>query len=158
MNKLISFLFKILLFSACDPCKDVVCLNEGICLDGTCLCPDFYEGADCGTEERSNYFATYNGSTTYTDAQGNTNTYPDSKVIASSNKGVAYINIEGGIYSILDTPGSGVFTIPSQSSANPGASASDFSGSGNFSGTYMTYTLTVENNGETVTMSFTGTK
>ena len=159
MNKFLPFLLTIFLLSGCtDPCQDVICLNGAICLEGTCLCPDFYEGADCGTEERAAYFGTYTGTTTYSDAQGNTNTYADSKVISNSSRGIAFIKFDGGIYGSLSTPGAGVFDIPSQSSANPGAADSYFSGSGNFSGTYVTYMLTVENNGEVVTMSFTGTK
>ena len=159
MNKLLSFLLTIFLLTGCtDPCKDIVCLNGSTCLEGLCLCQDFYEGANCGTEERTKYFVSYTGTTTYSDAQGNTNTYADSKVISTSPKGVAYVNFDGGIYGSLTSSGSGLFDIPAQSSSNPGASDSYFSGSGNFSGTYVTYTLTVENNGEIVTMSFTGTK
>ena len=159
MNKFLSFLLTMFLLSGCtDPCQDLVCLNGGTCISGTCLCPDFYEGTDCGIEERTKYFGSYTGTTTYSDAQGNTSTYADSKVVSSSNNGISYINFAGGIYGSLTAPGSGVFDIPSQSSANPGAADSYFSGSGNFSGTYVTYTLTVENNGETITMSFTGTK
>ena len=28
--------------------------NDGVCDDGTCLCADWYECADCRTEERAN--------------------------------------------------------------------------------------------------------
>ncbi len=39
------------LFQSCedDPCEGVTCLNDGICLDGTCDCSTGYSGADCGT-------------------------------------------------------------------------------------------------------------
>ena len=159
MNKLLPFILTIFLWTGCtDPCQDVLCLNGGTCLEGTCLCPDFYEGADCGAEERTKYFATYNGTTTYSDAQGNTNNYSDSKTLTISNKGLTYFNIDGGVFAMLTSPKSGVFDIPSQASANPIDSTSYFSGSGNISGNQIDYTIVVENNGETLTMSFIGTK
>ena len=30
-------------------CKDIECLNGGVCQDGTCFCPDGFGGTDCGT-------------------------------------------------------------------------------------------------------------
>ena len=162
MKKLKKFSFAIvtiLLISSCvDPCKDINCLNGGTCLEGVCLCPDFYEGTDCAIEERSNYFGSYTGTTTYSDSQGNSNTYVDSKTVSSNSRGVAYIKFDGDIYALLSDPGSGAFTIPSQTSSNPVVSNSYFSGSGNCSSTYLSYTITSENNGETLIMSFTGTK
>ena len=159
MKNILSFILPIFLLLSCvDPCKDLVCLNGGTCLDGACLCPDFYIGTDCGIEERSNYFATYTGMTTYTDNLGNTNTYADSKTISSSSKGVSYIKFDGGVYASLSTPGAGVFDIPSQSGSNPAVSDTYYSGSGSFSGDYVNYTITVENNGQILTMSFTGSK
>lgn len=44
-----------------DPCIDVTCLNGGICDDGTCLCADWYEGEDCGTEQREKMLGEYIG-------------------------------------------------------------------------------------------------
>lgn len=63
MKFLSVFFASALLFTSCvkDPCRDVVCLNSGTCLDGTCLCQDWYEGANCGTEERAKYYGNYTG-------------------------------------------------------------------------------------------------
>lgn len=38
-----------LLFSACtvDPCEDVVCQNDGVCVEGDCDCPDGFTGTEC---------------------------------------------------------------------------------------------------------------
>ncbi len=36
-----------------DPCKDVVCNNDGTCVDGTCSCATGYEGTDCSTLSRA---------------------------------------------------------------------------------------------------------
>lgn len=32
-----------------DNCKTVVCQHNGVCLDGTCNCPDGYSGVNCET-------------------------------------------------------------------------------------------------------------
>jgi len=33
--------------SSCDPCVGVSCDNGGVCVEGTCRCPDSYSGVDC---------------------------------------------------------------------------------------------------------------
>lgn len=35
-------------FPLSDPCNDVICLNDGVCADGACDCPDGWMGSDCG--------------------------------------------------------------------------------------------------------------
>lgn len=42
----------LLVFSSCkkDACEDVTCLNNSVCNDGTCDCPEGYGGLDCGIE------------------------------------------------------------------------------------------------------------
>ncbi len=40
----------IVLFGCNNPCDNVSCLNGGICVDGTCNCPDGFTGEDCSTE------------------------------------------------------------------------------------------------------------
>lgn len=44
----------LLIFSSCskddpDPCENVVCLNGGACVNGSCNCPEGYSGAQCET-------------------------------------------------------------------------------------------------------------
>ena len=57
MKNLISLfcLFSILLFTDCakeeDPCADITCQNGGTCINGTCDCPDMYEGPDCSDQK-----------------------------------------------------------------------------------------------------------
>ncbi len=51
MKRLTSLLFTLLIFVffSCenDPCIDITCNNNGICIDGICECPDGFEGKYC---------------------------------------------------------------------------------------------------------------
>ena len=55
--------FTTVTYTACNPdeCKDVTCSNNGTCVDGTCKCPNYYEGTTCQTEVRTKYYNTYIG-------------------------------------------------------------------------------------------------
>lgn len=47
--------------SSCkDPCKDINC-NDGVCLEGTCLCDDGYEGVNCEKLEREKFVGSWTG-------------------------------------------------------------------------------------------------
>lgn len=62
MNKIYALLvFLVLLASSCkDPCKDINC-NNGVCLEGTCLCDDGFEGVNCDKAERDKFVGTWIG-------------------------------------------------------------------------------------------------
>lgn len=52
LRKLIYLCFAVALFTACgddpaDPCADVDCGANGVCVDGTCDCEEGYSGANC---------------------------------------------------------------------------------------------------------------
>lgn len=49
MKKLLYLFLVIAAITSCkkDPCKNVVCYNNGVCDDGTCLCPNGYSGTNC---------------------------------------------------------------------------------------------------------------
>lgn len=44
-------IFSLVTYTACtkDKCEDVVCQNNGSCVDGACKCPSGYGGASCET-------------------------------------------------------------------------------------------------------------
>ncbi|MBP9153264.1 MAG: hypothetical protein KBF73_13340 [Flavobacteriales bacterium] len=42
-----------------DACKDVTCLNGGICDSGDCVCATGYAGTNCDTEQRSVFVGNY---------------------------------------------------------------------------------------------------
>lgn len=65
--KTLSFLFILFIMSCTDPCKDVNCMNEGVCDDGTCLCADGYEGTNCENEIRAKYYGIFSGTVTCDD-------------------------------------------------------------------------------------------
>lgn len=62
-------LFPVLLVSSLfgcqsDPCKNVSCINDGICFEGKCLCPEGYEGVNCETLQQATYDGNYTVSET----------------------------------------------------------------------------------------------
>ncbi len=44
-----------------DPCVGVVCKHGGACLDGNCICPMGYNGADCGQQLRVQFVGDFVG-------------------------------------------------------------------------------------------------
>lgn len=62
-----SFLFMMLassvVFNACtkDPCKDIICKNNGVCRDGGCKCSQGFEGPFCATKMYEKFIGTWDG-------------------------------------------------------------------------------------------------
>ncbi|MEX2597670.1 MAG: hypothetical protein WEC59_12160 [Salibacteraceae bacterium] len=48
---LFSLFFSLAIIS-CDKCKDVECMNNGACDEGTCLCPTGFSGTSCEIEDK----------------------------------------------------------------------------------------------------------
>ena len=46
-----------------DRCKDLICLNEGVCLDGICDCPPGYVGFNCQDTDACDSISCFNGGT-----------------------------------------------------------------------------------------------
>ena len=47
------------LFSCKDDCKDINCINGGGCSEGTCICPDGYEGDVCQDKANAKFVGVY---------------------------------------------------------------------------------------------------
>ena len=55
MKTIVNFFFLAVIttaFIGCekDPCSNVICYNDGTCVNGQCLCPEGYSGADCSQQ------------------------------------------------------------------------------------------------------------
>jgi hypothetical protein len=144
----------ILLLSSCakDPCLDVTCLNDSQCDDGTCLCADWYEGTDCGTEERVKYYGTYVGAFNVYDADG---------VLIQVNQDSLQV-AEGGSINSLDANGMPfVLTTSGSSSFNIPITLMDggvYQGNGSFNETSLTVNGTFVIQADTMAFTFSGTK
>jgi len=53
-------------YTACNKnhCSNVVCMNQGVCDNGNCVCPVGFEGSRCETLSRDKFIYTYNGGDT----------------------------------------------------------------------------------------------
>lgn len=54
--------FSTIAYTSCekDECADVICMNNGTCVDGACVCPTGYEGTTCQTESRTKFIKVWN--------------------------------------------------------------------------------------------------
>jgi len=52
-----------MVFNACtkDPCKDIICKNNGVCRDGACKCALGYEGPFCAVRMYEKFIGTWDG-------------------------------------------------------------------------------------------------
>lgn len=60
---LLPIAFLAITFSSCqkkDLCDEVICLNNGICESGDCICEEGFEGQNCETEQRLAFVNDYN--------------------------------------------------------------------------------------------------
>jgi hypothetical protein len=50
-------------FNACtkDPCKDIICKNNGICRDGSCRCSLGFEGPFCANKMYEKFIGSWDG-------------------------------------------------------------------------------------------------
>lgn len=74
-----------------DPCKDVACGN-GVCLEGTCICDDGYDGSDCNILIRSLFLGSYNVAEICDSDVSFTDNYVSK--ISESSQGANYIVID----------------------------------------------------------------
>ena len=150
----------ILALTSCtsDPCVDVTCYNDGVCNDGTCLCADWYEGTDCNTEERAQYYGDYIGTATFFNADGNEiDSYTDTIPVVANGSIISGL-IADGIPLVLSVSGMGGFAIPPTATTDPNGTPLTISGDGSFDGNLLTITATMEFTSSTLDYTFTGSK
>tara|TARA_B100000768_G_scaffold137012_1_gene127997 strand:+ start:226 stop:711 length:486 start_codon:yes stop_codon:yes gene_type:complete len=150
----------ILALASCtpDPCLDVICLNDGVCDDGACLCADWYEGTDCSTEERAKYYGDYIGTATFINASGDVSTSTDTIPVIANGSILSELFMANGVPTILDVSGMGGFMIPLTAVSDPGGPTLNISGYGSFDNNLLTVNATMEFTNSTVEYTFTGTK
>lgn len=135
----------IMFFNACtsDPCKDVVCMNDGTCIDGTCDCTTGYEGTDCSTESRTKFL----GSWTVTDAcsSSGTSSYTVSMTAGTSVIDVNITNFWGVFNNAVKATVSGsIISIATQEPDNDGFKVI---GTGTITGTTISWSYTIDGTG-----------
>ncbi len=57
------FMFSAMVINSCttNPCKDIVCKNNGTCREGKCACSSGYEGPFCGNKVSDKFIGYYDG-------------------------------------------------------------------------------------------------
>ena len=155
----ILMLSSILAFTSCasDPCVDVTCYNDGVCDDGTCMCADWYEGADCSTEERAKYYGSYVGALNLYDASGALVNSGQTAMPISVGSAINELDADGLPF-VLNASGMSDFTIPITQMNDPDLGSTFWQGSGSFSGNLLLFNGSFDVQGQTLTFSFTGTK
>ena len=150
----------ILALASCttDPCVDVTFYNDGVCNDGTCLCADCYEGADCSTEERAKYYGDYIGTATFFNADGNEiDSYTDTIPVVANGSIISGL-IADGIPLVLSVSGMGGFAIPPTATTDPNGTPLTVSGDGSFNSNILTINAKMEFAQDTLDYTFTGSK
>lgn len=151
------FLAAAFIFTSCeeevDPCDAVVCQNDGVCMDGTCDCPEGTSGTLCGTVWRDVLLGTHSASENCD--QGSNWTYNITMTASSTDIRKFII---GNIYNeghdvIATMTDANNFTIEDTTH-----SGSEFTnGSGTINGNTATITITVVGSAFTTTCDLTVT-
>ena len=132
----------VMFFNACesDPCKDVTCLNGGVCVSGTCDCASGYEGTDCSTISRDKF------TDTWTVNEDCSSSAPASYIVSITNgSGITDVLIsnmwDAFVNSVHATVDGNTISIASQEPDNDGFIVS---GQGTISGTTITWSYTID--------------
>ena len=146
-------------FTSCEtnPCDQTECLNNGYCIDGTCECPEWYTGENCGQEERSLYYGTYNGNTTYKDLDGNIVTSHGQVIEVAAGNGLQQLDA-GELTFNLKNSGSTEFNVPTATVFNALLGNATWTGIGYFDEDQLLITGTTQIQGLDVTFVYSGSK
>jgi hypothetical protein len=137
--KRLSLFGLILIFSffSCqnEPCDEIACQNGGTCIDGSCECPDGYEGSFCEFIDISKYLGTYRAD--YQDCFLSSDAHRVKVAEVNQDGAVAFVNLgdyacpsadEFQVIATIDTLG---FRIASQTvCADADFAGYEFSGQG----------------------------
>jgi hypothetical protein len=147
--------FSATIFTSCNPdaCKDVVCNNNGTCTDGTCTCAVGFEGTNCDTESRTKVFGSFLLSGT--DSDGGTYTNISATVATSSTSATKFIfSIPlASISQACTMSGANSFTIDQTT-----ISGVTTTGSGTYTGTTLTISLSQNDATGTTVFTLSGNK
>ena len=135
-----------------DPCASVTCQNKGTCADGTCTCPTGYSGANCETPYASKYYGSYVGFDLGSPPVVDT-------FVISADTGAYGLTILRKVHPLTfkAVVHNDTLTIPSQL-IPVGSFNETVSGSGIFSTTVLSATVTESLQGATNITTFTGSK
>ncbi len=139
-----------LLLGACskDNCDDVLCLNDGICEDGSCNCGDWYTGANCEDEFREQFYGQYLGELIF----GST-VSAGSMTFFASPEGINAMTFVGDGYIELKT--NGEFIIPEQN-VGLGGNIVLIEGTGAFSDGEVSFNFDINSGTEIINFTYWG--
>ena len=120
-------------------------------------CADWYEGADCSTEERAKYYGSYTGVMNFYDPNGDLALSSNDPLVLSADSTINEINGDGLPF-VLNASSMEDFTIPITQDNDPDLGSIFYQGSGSFSGNLLSVNGSMDVQGDTYTFSFTGTK
>jgi hypothetical protein len=128
-------------FNACtkDPCKKIICRNDGICRDGRCKCTPGFEGVNCELKMFEKFIGTWDG---YYRCNGNP-AIIITNVVAPGTKPnkIEIYNLFNQNVNILADVDVEKINIPSQTIGNI-----TYSGTGDITGKYVTLFIQQYNN------------
>jgi len=146
MKKSITVFLISILFAGCtatDKCDGVNCLNGGICNDGSCTCPNGYDGEFCQDEERTKFLGNYSVHEEISSSSGDTTKdYNCSIVTDGTDKfSIKFTNLSDFTCTneeVEATVSGNSITIPNQPHCFPSTE-----GSGSINGTIITLNYTI---------------
>ena len=81
-------LLAIIFLSSCknEPCDDIICQNNGICIDGLCDCPDGFEGELCEEFSRQKILGNFDVSSDCVGDSSETNVWSIAASASTANE------------------------------------------------------------------------
>src|SRR5690606_30370481 len=133
-----------------DKCKDVTCLNNGVCNEGDCECPTGTSGSDCGTLDRTKFIGNYEGEMVVSVNGAELQTV-EHEIEIESGSGVNKIKInetsQGITTERTGTVNGNSFTLTTTTDEQENGGTETViiqSGSGNLNGNILTYETTTD--------------